>query len=393
MREDASVEETVDRIEERGRELYGRGDFQVEVQNQGPPTGGLEVTITGGSEEELREASGIVVEELSANEDLTSVRSDISGGAPEVNVELNAEEAARAGLSPGGVAQTLGVLLSERSELTLGDTPVSVGIPRGSIDSLDEVRGLPVGPGATVGDVAEVREVDAPTAISRSDGERAVTVTATITSRDSNSVSSRVDSRLSDLNLPGDVRANIGGESEDIAESFRNLLLSIVVAVALVYLILVVFFRSLLVPLVILLAIPLTTIGAFGALLLTNTALSVPALLGVLLLIGIVVANAILLIDFVINAEDEHESLDDAIVEAGRARLRPILMTALVTIGALTPLALGVGGGSTLISSSLAIPVIGGLTTSTFLTLLVVPVGYSVLQGARGRLGAKRKSG
>lgn len=390
VKEDSSVDATVDRIEEEGRDLYGRSDFQVEVQDQGPPAGGLEVTITDGTEQELRDASEEVVAELSYNEDLTSVRSDISGGAPEVNVALNDGRTVRAGLSPGGVAQTLGVLLGDGSELTLGDTPVSVGVPPGSVDTLDGVRDLPVGAGTTVGDVAEVREVDAPTAISRVDGERAVTVTGTITSRDSNAVSGEVAAALDGLDLPGDVRAGVGGESEDIAESFRNLLLSIAVAVALVYLILVVFFRSLLTPLVILLAVPLTTVGAFGALLVTDTALSVPALLGVLLLIGIVVANAILLIDFVINAEDEHASLDDAIVEAGRARIRPILMTALVTVGALTPLALGIGGGSTLISSSLAIPVIGGLATSTVLTLLVVPVGYSALQGVRRRLGFKK---
>ncbi|HZY66503.1 MAG TPA: efflux RND transporter permease subunit [Rubrobacteraceae bacterium] len=391
VKEDASVDHAVDRLEEEGRDLYGRSDFLVEVQDQGPPAGGLEVTVTNGSEEELRNASEMIVNELSDNDDLTSVQSDISGGAPEVNAELNDEQAAAASLSPGSVSQTLGVLLGDGSELTLGDTPVSVGLPQGSVDTLEQVRGLPVGPGTALGDIAEVREVDAPAAISRVDGDRAVTVTGTITSPDSNTVSNQVDSTLGDLDLPGAVEASVGGESEDIAESFRNLLLSIVVAIALVYLILVVFFRSLLTPLVILLAIPLTTVGAFGALLLTGTALSVPALLGVLLLIGIVVANAILLIDFVINAEDEHETLDDAIVEAGRARLRPILMTALVTIGALTPLALGIGGGSTLISSSLAIPVIGGLATSTFLTLLVVPVGYSVLESARNRLRVKKK--
>ncbi len=390
--EDASVDDTVDRLEQEGRDLYGRGDFQVEVQDQGPPAGGLEVTVTNGSEEELRNASGTIVDELSGNEDLTSVQSDISGGAPEVNAELNDEEAAAAGLAPASVSQTLGVLLSDRSELSLGDTPVAVGVPEGSVDSLDQVRGLPVGAGTTLGDIAEVQEVDAPAAISRADGDRAVTVTGTITSQDSSAVSSEVSSTLDDLDLPGEVEAGVGGESEDIEESFRNLLLSIVVAIALVYLILVIFFRSLLIPLVILLAIPLTTVGAFGALLLTGTALSVPALLGVLLLIGIVVANSILLVDFVINAEGEHESLDEAIVEAGRARLRPILMTALVTIGALMPLALGIGGGSTLISSSLAIPVVGGLITSTFLTLLVVPVGYSVLEGAQNRLGVKKKS-
>lgn len=393
VKEDASVDDTVDRLEEEGRDLYGRENFQVEVQDQGPPSGGLEITVTNGSEEELRNASEQIVGELSNNDDLTSVQSDLSGGAPEVSVELNDEQAAQAGLSPGGVSQTLGVLLSERSQLSLGDTPVAVGVPEGSVSSLEGVRSLPLGSGATVGDVAEVQQVDAPAAISRVDGDRAVTVAGTITSQDSNAVSSEVESTLDGLNLPADVEAGVGGESEDIAESFRNLLLSIVVAVALVYLILVVFFRSLLIPLVILLSIPLTSIGAFGALLITGTALSVPALLGVLLLIGIVVANAILLIDFVINAEDEHESLNEAIVEAGRARLRPILMTALVTIGALTPLALGIGGGSTLISSSLAIPVVGGLITSTFLTLLVVPVGYSVLQGALSRLGVKKKSG
>ena len=390
--EDASVDNTVDRLEEEGRNLYGRGDFQVEVQDQGPPAGGLEVTVTNGSEEELRNASETIVNELSDNDDLTSVQSDISGGAPEVNAELNDEEVAAAGLAPASVSQTLGVLLSDRSELSLGDTPVAVGVPEGSVDSLDQVRGLPVGADTTLGDIAEVQEVDAPAAISRADGDRAVTVTGTITSQDSSAVSGEVSSTLDDLDLPGEVEAGVGGESEDIEESFRNLLLSIVVAIALVYLILVVFFRSLLVPLVILLAIPLTSVGAFGALLLTGTALSVPALLGVLLLIGIVVANSILLVDFVINAEGEHESLDEAIVEAGRARLRPILMTALVTIGALMPLALGIGGGSTLISSSLAIPVVGGLITSTFLTLLVVPVGYSVLEGARNRLGVKKKS-
>ncbi|MGI9050605.1 MAG: efflux RND transporter permease subunit [Rubrobacteraceae bacterium] len=392
VKKDANVDQVVNRLQKEGRDLYGQGDFQIQVQNQGPASGGLEVRLTNGSEKELKQASDKVVEKLSNNNDLTNVQSDITGGAPEVNVALDAEKAAKAGLSPGGVSQTLGILLSDRSQLSIGDTPVSVGLPTGSIDTLKQVRGLPAGPGATAGDVAEVSQVAAPTAISRVDGQRAVTVTGTITSKNSNAVSGQVASTLDKLNLPGGVKASVGGESEDIAQSFQKLLLAIVVAIALVYLILVVFFRSLLTPLVILLAIPLTTAGAFGALLITGTALSVPALLGVLLLIGIVVANAILLIDFVINAREHHDSLDDAITEAGRARLRPILMTALVTIGALTPLALGVGGGSTLISSSLAIPVIGGLATSTFLTLLVVPVGYSVLEGARGRMRKKKKS-
>jgi multidrug efflux pump subunit AcrB len=387
VRQDASVSRTLSRVDAKGRELYG-DDFQVQVLSQGPPAGGLEVLITGGSEEKLREASDLVTEELRGTGGVTNVESDLSEVSPEVEVALDPERAAGAGLSPTQVPTSLGALLGGGAQLTVGETPVSVGVPEGSVDSLRKVRDLPVGSGATVEDVADVREVEAPAAVSRVDGDRAVTVAGTITSEDTSSVSSEVQSSLEQLDLPEDVSAQVGGESEDIEESFRNLILSIAVALGLVYLILVVFFGSLVVPLIILLAVPLTTVGAFGALLLTDTALSVPSLLGVLLLIGIVVSNAILLVDFIQNARDRHASLDEAIVEAGRTRLRPILMTALATIFALTPLAFGIGGGgSALISSSLAIPVIGGLITSTFLTLLVVPVGYSLLMGDRRKKG------
>lgn len=383
VREGASVSKTLSRVEARGRDLYG-DEFQVQVLSQGPPAGGLEVLITGGSQEKLRQASDLVTEELGTTDGVSNVESDLSDVSPEVEVALDAERAAGAGLSPTQVPTSLGALLGGGAQLTVGETPVSVGVPQSSVDSLEEVRNLPVGSGATVEDVARVREVQAPAAVSRVDGDRAVTVTGTITSEDTSAVSNEVRTSMRELDLPEGVSAQVGGESEDIEESFRNLILSIVVALALVYLILVVFFGSLVVPLIILLAVPLTTAGAFGALMLTDTALSVPALLGVLLLIGIVVSNAILLVDFIQNARDGHATLDEAIVEAGRTRLRPILMTALATIFALTPLAFGVGGGgSALISSSLAIPVIGGLITSTFLTLLVVPVGYSLLRGGR----------
>jgi HAE1 family hydrophobic/amphiphilic exporter-1 len=387
--ENANVQKTLSRLAEEGRDRFGEG-FQVQILQQGPPTGGIEITITGGNEDELRRASETVVDEVDRNDNVTNVQSDLSEVSPEIEVLVNAEDAAKAGLPPSAVSTSLGTLLGGTgSQVTLGDKPVAIGLPESSVDSIEEVRGLPLSSGQTVGDVAEVREVQAPAAISRDDGDRAVTVTGTITSEDTSSVSNEVNAALLGLNLPDGVTASVGGESEDIEESFRNLLLSIGVALVLVYLILVVFFGSLITPLIILLAVPLTTAGAFGALLLTGTALSLPALLGVLLLIGIVVSNAILLVDFAQNAREHHDTVDGAIFEAGRARLRPILMTALATIFALVPLAFGFGGGgSALISSSLAIPVIGGLFTSTFLTLLVVPVGYSLVRG-----GLRRKKG
>jgi HAE1 family hydrophobic/amphiphilic exporter-1 len=383
VKENANVGRTLDRVDAEGSDLYGE-NFQIQVLQNGPPQGGLEAVLTGGSKKELADAAGIVTEKFRGLDDVNNVESDLSGGNPEVEVKVDPEKAAKAGLSPVLVSTSLGSLLGGSTVTTLGDTPVVVGVPEDATDSLDEVRKLPVGSDTNVGDVAEVSEVGSPAAVSRADGERAVTVTAQITSTDTQTVSTKAQEALADVALPGNVEAQVGGENEDIDESFRNLFLSIIVALVLVFLILVVFFGSLRIPMVILLAVPLTTVGAFGALFLTNTAISVPSLLGILLLIGIVVSNAILLVDFATKAQDHYETADEAILEAGRARLRPILMTAFATIFALLPLALGLsGGGNGLISSSLAITVVGGLATSTFLTLLVVPVGYSLIRKGR----------
>ncbi|CAA9442176.1 MAG: RND multidrug efflux transporter; Acriflavin resistance protein [uncultured Rubrobacteraceae bacterium] len=392
--EDASVPNTLERIGEEGRDLYGEDDFQAQVVQNGPPQGALEVTITGGTEEELEGASEQITDELSGIDGLTNLESDVTGGAPEVAVEVDPESAAAAGVSPAQISGSLATLIGEGSQVIIGETPVEVGVPTEDVDSLEEVGGLPIGPGVTVEDVADVQEEEAPSAVSRVDGDRAVTVTGRITAQDTSAVSTEAQELIDGLELPGDVTATAGGESEDIEESFYNLFFSIIVALVLVYLLLVVFFGSLAIPLVILLAVPLTTAGAFGTLLLTNTSLSLPSLLGILLLIGIVVSNAILLVDFATKASERHEDAEGAIIEAGRARLRPILMTALATIFALLPLALGfAGGGSQLISSSLALTVIGGLATSTFLTLLVVPVGYSLLKDGRRRRKKKKYAG
>jgi len=385
VRESADVRKTLDRVDKEGDDLYG-DNFQVQILSNGPPQGGLEAIITGGSKQQLAKAADLVSEEFRKLDDVNNVESDISGGNPEVEVKVDPEKAAKAGLSPTLVSGSLGSLLGDSAVTTLGETPVVVGVPGSSVDSLDEVRSLPVGGDTTVGDIAEVREVESPAAVSRTDGERAVTVTGAITSTDTQTVSTEAQQAIADLDLPAGVTAQVGGENEDIDESFRNLFLSIIVALVLVFLLLVVFFGSLRVPLVILLAVPLTTVGVFGALYLTNTAISVPSLLGILLLIGIVVSNAILLVDFAIRAQNRYETSEESILAAGQARLRPILMTAFATIFALLPLALGLsGGGNGLISSSLAITVVGGLATSTFLTLLVVPVGYSLLGSGRKR--------
>lgn len=385
VKPDSNVSSALKRVDKEGNRLYG-SKFKVQIVSNGPPQGGLEAVLTGGSDKQLAEASKLVSKKFQKLDNVNNVQSDLSGGNREVSVNADPAKAAKAGLSPGSVSTSLGSLLGDSTVTSIGDVPVYLGVPKNSADSVDKLKALPVSPGTTAGDVAEIKKVDAPAAISRSDGDRAVTVTGNITSDNTQGVSTAAKDAVDKLDLPGGVKANVGGESDDINDSFRNLFLSIIVALVLVYLILVVFFGSILTPLVILLSVPLTTVGAFGALYLTDTAISLPSLLGILLLIGIVVSNAILLVDFTIKARDDYETSDEALIAAGQARLRPILMTALATIFALAPLGLGLaGGGSSLISSSLAITVIGGLTTSTFLTLLVVPVGYSLLKGDRRR--------
>ena len=177
VKESADVGRTLDRIDAEGDDLYGE-NFQVEILQNGPPQGGLEAVLTGGSKEELADAADIVTKKFSTLDDVNNVESDLSGGNPEVEVKVDPEKAAKAGLSPVLVSTSLASLLGGSTVTTLGDTPVVVGVPEDDADSLDEVRALPVGSGTTVGDVAEVSEVASPAAVSRVDGERAVTVTA-----------------------------------------------------------------------------------------------------------------------------------------------------------------------------------------------------------------------
>jgi HAE1 family hydrophobic/amphiphilic exporter-1 len=168
------------------------------------------------------------------------------------------------------------------------------------------------------------------------------------------------------------------------------LLLALLAAIAIVYLIMVATFRSLIQPLVLLVSIPFAATGAFVALLVTNTALGLPALIGMLLLVGIVVTNAIVLIDLINQYRIQGMPLEDAIVNGARQRLRPILMTAIATIGALSPLALGFTGSGGFISQPLGVVVIGGLFSSTILTLVIVPVLYRLIEARKERRALKK---
>lgn len=237
----------------------------------------------------------------------------------------------------------------------------------------------PLGIEVPIKDVAKVEKGTTPDSITRIDGKMVVSVSADILSSDVGSASTNLESEVNKLELPDGVSVEFGGVTEQINETFGQLGLAMLAAIAIVYFVLVVTFGGGLAPFSILFSLPFIVIGAIIGLLITGETLNVSALMGVLMLIGIVVTNAIVLIDRVIHMEREGMSTREALLEAGATRLRPILMTALATIGALLPLVFGWENSAGIISRGLGITVIGGLISSTLLTLVVVPIVYEFL--------------
>lgn len=239
---------------------------------------------------------------------------------------------------------------------------------------------VPTATGAAVQlkDIVQVEEGTVSNTISRSKGQLYASVSGTVTSKDVTKASKEVDEKIDKLELPKGVEIGVSGVTADMEEAFTQLGFAMIVAIGIVYFILVVTFGEGLAPFAILFSLPFTVIGSLVGLWIAGETISVSVMMGMLMLIGIVVTNAVVLVDRIINMERTGMPMREAILEAGATRLRPILMTAIATIGALIPLAIG-AEGSGMISRDLGICVIGGLFSSTMLTLIVVPIVYEIL--------------
>ncbi|MET9698233.1 efflux RND transporter permease subunit [Streptomyces sp. NPDC006529] len=378
------------RIEERLAALSGIGRTAVSA---GAAFGSqdLSVVVKAGDAAVLAKAAEQVRAEVATIKDVSEVRSDLSESVPRISVTATAK-AADAGLNQaalgGLVAQA--VHGTPAGKAVLGDTERDIVIaPAQPARTLAELQALPVGP-LRLGDVADVKLVPGPVAMTRIDGARAATVTAKPNGDNTGAVSTELSTKLKALDLPAGATATIGGVSSDQSEAFGSLGLAMLAAIAIVFMLLVATFRSLVQPLILLVSVPFAATGALGLLLVTGTPMGVPAMIGMLMLIGIVVTNAIVLIDLVNQYRAQGLGVVEAVVEGGRHRLRPILMTALATIFALLPMALGVTGGGGFISKPLAVVVIGGLISSTLLTLLLVPAIYTMVELRKERRAAKR---
>ncbi|MEX2257587.1 MAG: efflux RND transporter permease subunit [Woeseia sp.] len=350
----------------------------------------LQIEVSGFDLDSLDRVSQAIVAQLDANDRFTDIRSSIEQGNPEIQIRFDQERAARLGLSVREIADR--VVANVRGELatryTWRDKKIDVLVRSVDTDraSIDDIRRLIVNPAAarpvTLDAVADIVVAKGPAEIRRVAQSRVAIISANIDYGDLGSAAAIARSIIDRTPMPSGISALVTGQNEEMQESFTSLQFALILAVFLVYLVMASQFESLIHPFVILFTIPLALVGAVLALFLTGTTINVIAFIGVIMLAGIVVNNAIVLVDLINKLRAGGTEKFAAIREAGRARLRPILMTTLTTVLGLLPMALGFGEGAE-IRTPMAITVIGGLLVSTVLTLVVIPVVYSLLDRKR----------
>jgi HAE1 family hydrophobic/amphiphilic exporter-1 len=396
--EDASIED----LQAQVLNLETPADSEI-TTSQGGGFGSsetIDIEISASDKSLLQDAVNQVAESMRGLENITAITTTLEADERVMEIKVDREKAASYLLTE---TQVTGIVASQLRPSPLGtlrieeqETQVFIAGQQ-TPESIDEVRAIriPTFQGLVrLDEIASVEEVLKPTSITSQKGNRTAEVQLTPEGDDLGAITVAINERLAEIELPLGVEATVGGAAADQAESFQQLGLALLAAVAIVYIVMVATFSSLIQPLLLLISIPFAATGALGLLIITDTPLGVPALIGMLMLIGIVVTNAIVLIDLVNQYRKEGRSVIQSLFDGARQRLRPILMTALATIFALTPMALGLTGDSGFISKPLAIVVIGGLFSSTLLTLILVPTLYWLVEGRRERkqIRAERKA-
>ena len=350
----------------------------------------LQVEISGYDLDSLARVSEAVIASMARSDRFADIKTTVEHGNPEIQIVFDQERAAKLGLAVRDIANR--VVANVRGELatryTWRDRKIDVLVRSvdASESSIDEIRRLIVNPSSdrpvTLDAVATVVVSQGPAEIRRVAQERVAIITANVAYGDLGAAAAEAGAIVSRIPLPTGVTAMVSGQSEEMQASFESMKFALVLAIFLVYLVMASQFESLIHPFVILFTIPLALVGAVLALFVTGTTVNIVALIGVIMLAGIVVNNAIVLVDLINQLRAQGVDRHDAIMQAGEARLRPILMTSLTTALGLLPMAMGFGEGSE-VRTPMAITVIGGLVVSTLLTLLVIPVVYSLMDKKR----------
>jgi HAE1 family hydrophobic/amphiphilic exporter-1 len=413
FKEDAkdSPEDIAQRIEKRVAEVAAGTlvTSTVSVAAAGGPSGSVyDLQVLSDDEALMKDANDRIVAALTDEnkwqdegyEDIPieNIESNLTAARPVLAVKVDPRRALEQGLTSAQVAiavrqlfegQDLGNVELEDDEGETETLKAVVVYPKDLVTSVgalaDYQLSAPGGRQVRLGDIAEITEEPGPVQITRVDSERAALITGEVTVKDTFGAIAAARRIIDELELSDDVKVGAGVESSQQQNGFSDMLKALPISILVVYLIMVLAFGSLVQPFTILFSLPFALSGALFALAITQRPLGLSSLIGVMMLIGIVVTNAIVLVDLVQQYRERGMDVRTALVQGGRTRLRPIIMTALATIIALIPLAFGIGGGESLIAEELAVVVIGGLIVSTLLTLIVVPVIYSLLSGIGGK--------
>lgn len=357
----------------------------------------LEVKADNGSSESLAAGVEHVLAELEKIPGLTDVESSLKTGKPEMRVEVNHERAAQYGLNSAFVGATIRTLLTGDVASTYRgegkEADIRVRLQEEDRADLEDVLNYrllsPTGQSVPLRNVATVSLSTGPTTISRSDRQPTVTIGANYSGRNEGEVLADVNDLLATIALPAGITAELGGQAAEQQEAFSDLYLSLILAIVFVYMVLASQFGSFTQPIIIMIAMPLSIIGAILALLISDNPLDMTAMIGFIMLMGLATKNSILLVDFANQERKRGATADEAMRKAGPIRLRPILMTAISLIAGMIPVALGLGAGGDF-RAPMAISVIGGMSTSTLLTLFIVPLAYVIWVSFQDRWRERR---
>jgi len=395
---DFSSEELASQLSTKLQNIPG-ADINVTAMESGMGGGGapIQIQVSGDDLDTLVQLGDEVAAVVRQVPGTREVASSLEEGRPEIQVVVNRDRAAMYGLGLAEVASTVRTAVdgTVATRYRVGGEEVDIRVQlAGSTGEFtpSELSGLNItsftGAQIPLNQVAELKQEQGPNSISRNNQARIVTVTSQLAGRDLGSVVRDIEQVVADINMPSGYHVEFGGEQEQMAESFGSLALALILAIILVYLVMVAQFESLLYPFVIMFSVPVTLTGVVFALLITGRSISVVAFIGMIMLVGIVVKNGIVLVDYINILRRRGLERNEAILKAGPTRLRPILMTALTTIMAMFPMALGIGEGGEA-QAPLATVVVGGLLFSTLITLVLVPVGYTLMDDFGNKLSSK----
>ncbi|MED4884194.1 efflux RND transporter permease subunit [Bacillus smithii] len=387
-----------DRVIKHLQTLGGKGEWSTQDFSASAGNNEVTVYVYGNDMKEITPVVDQIEKKMKEQGDFKDVEASTAKTYDEYVLAVNQQKLSQLGLTASQIAMALNQQSDQPALTTVKEKGQELNVyvenNKKNYQSVQDLTNQtvqsPLGMDVPIKQLVNVKEGKTSDTVTRRDGRYSVQVSGKVKEDDISKASMNLQKRLDQIHHPSSVDISMGGVTEDVKDSFTKLGLAMAAAIAIVYLVLVITFGQGWAPFVILFSLPFAIIGALVALFIAGQTISVSTMIGALMLIGIVVTNAIVLIDRVIHKEREGLSTREALLEAGATRIRPILMTAIATIGALIPLAIGMEG-SGLISKDLGITVIGGLTSSTLLTLLIVPIVYEWMSKLRRKRFFKRK--